>query len=253
MAEQEQPTPEEVNVYNRALIRDLRLLYTPGDETPSLDRVRNRLRAVGSNQETYPTDVLEKPAVPLQQKQLQQVHHIAIPVSSRRTVRSYLGTFAAMLVLALIVGTLLLMTHVPQKHISPATTAPSSTVVNTSSFGNGWKVVAAYTGTGSKTITNQHLVFNHVLGVWITCTGKGTTDIMFNNPLGKKYHTSCHGEASNRLSSVLQASAPYAVDSMNITVDKNSSWQLQLVSCLNVTATSACGVPFPARTVTPTA
>jgi hypothetical protein len=253
MAEQEQPTPEEVNVYNRALIHDLRLLYTPADETQSIDRVRDRLRAIPPHRIAQQMDAPEKSPLQMQQKLLQQVHHIAIPSSHKGSIASYLGTIAAIIVLAIIVGSLLLIAHGSQKHIASLPPAQTSLSTATSSFGNGWKVVASYTGTGSKTITTQHLVFNHVLGVWITCTGKGTTDIVFNDSHGKKYHSSCHNEAKNRLSSVLQASTSYAVEGLDITVDKNSSWQLQLVSCLNITATSACGIPYVARSSPPTA
>jgi hypothetical protein len=256
MAGQEQPTPEEVNVSNRALIQDLRFIYAPSDEARSLNRVRDRLRVSQPHQQSSPIEAMEKSAVQMQQKQLQQVHHLTLPlspVSPTHPVRSYLNTLVALLVLALIIGTLLAVAHARPQHAPIANSAPSTTATQASSFGNGWKVVATFNGTGSKTITNQHLVFKHVLGVWITCTGKGTTDIVFNTAPGKTYHTSCHGQANNRLNSVLLASTSYAVDQMNVSVDKNSSWQLQLVSCLNITATSACGVPLSSQTTVPIA
>jgi hypothetical protein len=256
MAGQEQPTPEEVNVSNRALIQDLRFIYTPSDEAQSLNRVRERLRSSQLHQPVSSIEAVEKPAIHMQQKQLQQVHKLPLPPSSTppaHPIKSYLSMLAALLILALIVGTLLAVTHLRPQHAPIANSLPSTATTQASSFGNGWKVVAAFNGTGSKTITNQHLVFKHVLGVWITCTGKGTTDIVFNTVHGKTYHTSCHGQANNRLNSVLLANASYAVEQMNITVDKNSSWQLQLVSCLNITATSACGVPLSAQTSVPIA
>jgi hypothetical protein len=252
MADDEKLTSAEVDVRNQAMVQDLQHMYAPTAEDQSLERMRNRLLA------TKYTSVQTSG-----QHGSNSYNERFRPMDSMqtRTIRPkgwYLNVLVASLIAVLIIGSLLLVVaHVYSSntggarpsHISGARV--TATVTAIPQYSSDWRLLASFDGMGSEIIIDQHLSYNHALGVWFTCTGKGATSVRLNTASGRGFQSTCHAEAAGTFNyKVISGNSAGTIAKIYVVAAKTSTWKLQLAGCIGYVPN--CEAPIGAPVPTPT-
>ncbi len=253
MADDEKLTPEEADVRNQAMLQDLRSMHTSVDTAQSLARIRQRLLATEHNSTINSRQTFRQFMRKTRQGRIQSMHDMPVPIAQKRG--HYLNILIASIIATLLVGSLLFaVTRVyqggtegggpatPHVPIKEATATPEPTF----SGNPDWKLVATFRGTGSTTITQLHLKFPYAIVSFLVCTGKGDLQIRYDRLGTIGFGSSCHSMVKGELF-VWDVKASVAVEMISIVVDKNSSWKLELMNCINRRSCT-----YPDNTVTPT-
>lgn len=175
-------------------------------DTP--DQANGRYNSAGSSVLTLPGREGALPPVPL-------------PPTRHRSWPQRLSAIAAALLVAALVGSLaLLLTSHRQ----------SGTV--TFKLRPGWMVIAEYSGTGSKTITGQHVTLPYLWGSSFICKGDGKVDVRATGPtyLGLFGADNCSSTAANTLMPnliFLEMSNVDKIDTIKVTANPDTAWYLQ--------------------------
>jgi hypothetical protein len=244
MIDHDDMTPEEMDAGNQELLQDLQRLYAPADEGQMLERVRMRLSAANQEATAHSRSVWQRAAEDGQRTSEQWAHttRSALTTGRGRAFR-WISTIAALLVAALLVGSLLLvLTHARQ----PGTGAPGGASSQPTKGAGQIKVVGkvqlwfigwTFNGTGRKTITDLHIDAPYATYAWFSCSGKGQGQVRFNNPeTGKGFSVSCpktsdgHDEDGGQPYKII-VGAPHIIDRLYVVAEPGSSWMLQLAVC----------------------
>ena len=254
MADDEKLTPEEADVRNQAMLQDLCYMHTPADTAQSLARMRNRLFAIEHTSTINSRQTSRQFMRKTRQRRIQSMHDIQVPIAQKKG--HYLNILIASIIATLLVGSLLFaVTRVyqsgtegggpttPLVPIKKATATPEPAF----SADPGWKIVATFRGTGSTTITKLHLKFPYAILSFLVCTGKGDLQIRYDRLGTMGFGASCHSMAKGELFQ-WDVKASVAVEMISIVADKNSSWKLELINCIN---RRSCTFPDNTVTLTP--
>jgi hypothetical protein len=254
MADDEKLTPEEEDIRNQAMLQDLCSMHTSVDTAQSLARMRQRLLTAAHtstiNSMQTPGQFMPK----TQQGRIQSMHDIQIPMARKKG--RYFTMLIAGIMSSFLVGSLLfVVAHVYYKNtenggpatpqvppIKTATATPEPTFPGDPDL----KLVATYRGTGSTTITKLHLKFPYAIVSFLVCTGKGDLQIRYDRLGTLGFGGSCHSMVKGELFE-WNVKSSVAVEMISIVVDKNSSWKLELMNCINRRSCT-----YPDNTVTPT-
>jgi hypothetical protein len=252
MADNEKLTPEEEDVRNQAMLQDLRSMHAPAATAQSLERVRTRLLATERTSTLNSMPTSRQFMRKTKQGRIQSMHDIQVPIAQKKG--HYLNILIASIIATLLVGSLLFaVTRVYQSNIggggpvTPQVPIKKATATPEPAFSGDpdWKIVATFRGTGSTTITKLHLKFPYAIVSFLVCTGKGDLQIRYDRLGTMGFGGSCHSMAKGELFE-WNVKASVAVEMVSIIVDKNSSWKLELINCIN---RRSCN---PGNTVTPT-
>ena len=235
MTERDTFTPEERDEQNRALIEQLRRMYTThGEDAQSLARARVRL--LQNSSEALPRSPLSQPVPTIhplpassqrrrEGKSKMQFLHAAL--YERRSWQQRLATIAAVFFIVVIVGSLIVVLLQRQQ----------GHVANPPQLRPGWTQAAYLSGSGSHTFTHLHITLSTVWGIADGCTGKGTLDIL----LADIYHElerPCSAVTPKDVGpwQINLESATQTLETIIVKATGSMNWYLQL-SNPNVTAT----------------
>lgn len=253
MIDHDDMTPEEMDTGNQELLHDLQRLYAPADEGQMLERVRLRLSATNHDATASARSAWQQASEDGQRESEQWAHTTrSTLMTGRGRAFRWISTIAAVLVAALLVGSLLLvLTHAHQ----PGTGAPGGAgqqrsgqirIVGTEQV---WQVGWIFNGTGRQTLEVENLVVSHTMYAWFSCSSQGEARVRFNNlEAGKGFSVSCPKTSDAQYGEQpvykLVAGAPYTINRIYVVVAPGSVWKLQLAVC----ADAACdqqAVPTP--------
>ena len=156
--------PEERDEQNQQFMTSLRRSYDAhSEDKQSLTRIRERL--LQTNALPHMDQV---PIVPLppqsRQKGKTDMQFIHSRFYEGKTWQQRLGTLVAVILVLVLVGSLATVLYVRSHH---------SNVGSQPTLSPGWKQVASFSGTGSKTLTHLNIQLTQVWGNSIGCVGQG--------------------------------------------------------------------------------
>ncbi len=227
--------PEERNEQNQHLLASLRRSYdTHEEDQQSLTRIRRRFLQVSAG--PLPYKDLQRPIEPRptqsRQKGKADMQFIHNPFAEGKTWQQRLGTIAAAILVLALVGSMATLFYV-RSH---------SSELGSPKQGSGWKQVASFTGTGSKTLTHLNIHLTQLWGYSAGCTGNANFNlelVEIENIIG----SSCTTKAfvSPRVepqSFQLGDSSRLIVDTIKITAPSNLTWYLRIAN------SDASAMPF---------
>ena len=164
--------PEERDEQNQSLITSLRHSYaTHSEDKQSLTRIRERL--LQATADSLPR-AGQTPSVPLMphahQKGKTDMQFIHSKFYEGKTWQQRLGTLVAVILVLVLVGSFATLFYVQSHH---------SNVSSQSVLSPGWKQVASFSGTGSKTLSNLNIQLTQLWGNSIGCVGNGEVKFEF--------------------------------------------------------------------------
>lgn len=215
MLDQNQLTPEEAQEQNQLLIQDLRRYFnTRAQDNASLTRIHARL--LEKTATSLPVSRDHEAAQPPLQLQTQREGKTGrksrqVLAKDRPWYRS-LGTLAAALLLVVLVGSFALLLHLGQ---------------GTGVVAHGWILVAKFSGTGSQTITKQHIEVGRKFAWLITCTNtqEGEVAVKFNIGDGGSACWAHHNELPPGPYDLSARDLP-PIQTITVTTAASTSWEL---------------------------
>ncbi len=261
MIDHDDMAPEEMDTGNQELLQDLQRLYAPADEGQMLERVRMRLSTANHNAAAHTRSAWQQAAEDGQRESGLWTHttRSALMTGRRRAFR-WISTIAALLVAALLVGSLLLvLTHAHQ----PGTGVPGGAgqqrsgqirIIGTERV---WQIGWTFNGTGRQTLEVENLVVSRAMYAWFSCSGQGEARVRFNNlETGKGFSVDCpktsDAQYGERPVYKLVAGAPYTIDRIYVVVAPGSTWKLQLAVCAEASCNEPVGPTPTPMPLTPT-
>ena len=233
MLEDNDLLPVERDEHNQQLIADIRHSYINREDKQSLTRIRERLvrNVAGSLPIPDPTVKIPTQTTRSRQERSTDMHFIHTDFCEGKTRHQQLGTLAAAVLVTLLVGSLATVLYI-RLHQSVLGSQPP--------LSYGWKQVATFSGTDSKTITHLNIQLTALWGSSIGCVGKG--DIKFE--LVETYNnlvSGCTVDTPSAMNSsttpqlepqVFQFSSPSrrTIHTIKVTVSGSLTWYVRLAS-----------------------
>lgn len=215
MLDHNQLTPEETQEQNQSLIQGLRRYYnTRAEDTISLARIQARLIEKATSLPVAESSV-ETPLSSRAKQQKNARRTLIQTFTKNRPRRRTFGTLAATILLAILVGSFALLIH----------TRPGTGAIQ-----HGWTLVAQFSGTGSKTISRQHIEVGRKFGWLVTCTNtqEGGVAVKFNIGNGwSACRASRTGSPGPVISNLSTLDFP-PIQTIEVTTNASTSWELLL-------------------------
>ncbi|HEX6110078.1 MAG TPA: hypothetical protein VFZ02_11760 [Ktedonobacteraceae bacterium] len=233
-------TTGEINEQDRQLVQVLQRIYdTRAEDAQSLERIRERLLTISAGSlpvsdhdlTTATTPPLRTEKARSQGTKKTNIRFIRSTFDGKKTWLRPLSTIAAVLLVAIIVGSLALLLI----RLRQDTTGNGSRVF---SLRQGWMQLALYSGRGSKTITGQNIELPRLWGDANTCVGTGKLNIELTGKqtMMNMGRDSCQSALSTivapqSISFEVSASTPQ-IQTIKVTVDANTKWHLLIVQAM---------------------
>ncbi len=234
MSESHDALPEDRDEQNQQLITSLRRSYdTSNEDKQSLTRIRERLLQVSAGSLPH-SDQMSIVPLPTQSRRkgktdMQFIHNAFI---ESKTWQQRLGTIAAVILVLVLAGSMatLFYARSHQSDLGNPTLSP------------GWKQVASFSGTGSKTLTNVNIHLTQLWGDSLGCIG----DANFRVELVEIRNSIDSGCATKAPASILVEpqsfqlgnSSLLTLNTVKITAPSNLQWYLRLAN------SDASAMPF---------
>ncbi len=233
MLEDNDLLPVERDEHNQQLITDIRHSYINREDNQSLTHIRERLvrNAAGSLPIPDPTVQIPTQTTHSRQERSTGMHFIHTDFHEGKTRQHQLGTLVAAVLITLLVGSLATVLYI-RLHQSVLGSQPP--------LSYGWKQVATFSGTDSKTITHLNIQLTALWGASIGCVGKGDIEFELVETYNKQV-SGCTVDTPSAMSSsttpqlepqVFQFSSPSrrTIHTIKVTVSGSLTWYLRLAN-----------------------
>ncbi|HEY7355643.1 MAG TPA: zf-HC2 domain-containing protein [Ktedonobacterales bacterium] len=152
-----------------------------------------------------------------------------LPPSRRSTWLQRLSTLAAVLLVTVLVGSLVAVLL----HRGSNTSGGADL-----SLRPGWQQIVTYSGTGSRTITGQHVTLPYLWGSAFVCKGNGAVNIKVSGPtyIGDFGIEKCSLTAGIKVSPngiSLETTIVDQIDTIKVTASAGTSWYLQYTAAVS--------------------
>ena len=221
-------TPDETGEQNQQLVHHLQRIHdTRAADAQSRARIRKRL--LKDHAETIPNVDHRDGTIPdvktRSQREGERNVKLIYPLYEKRTRLPRLSAIAALVLVALLIGSLVLLLHNRQADLGNG--------AGTFQLRQGWTQVAIYGGTGSKTITGLNIEPAPVWGYTDTCSGGGNLDIKITGVTTNMVtgDEPCEPNFATRIApqTISFALSPVKLQTIKVTANASMVWHIQIV------------------------